>query len=80
MKKRKSPILTLALDRIVSIEECDKAYVPKDRDFALPEFFKDVLGVTVNPDGKTERVLLFADNQTAPYILTKPIHHSQRAE
>ena len=80
VKKRKSPILTLALDRIVSIEECDKAYVSKDEDFALPEFFKDVLGVTVNPDGKTDRVLLFADNQTAPYILTKPIHHSQRAE
>lgn len=80
IKKRKSPILTLALDRIVSIGECDKAYVPKDKDFALPEFFKDVLGVTVNPDGKTERVLLFADNETAPYILTKPIHHSQRAE
>jgi hypothetical protein len=70
----------LALDRIISVEECDKAYVPRDKDFTLPEFFRDVLGVTVNPDGKTERVILFADNHTAPYILTKPIHHSQRAE
>jgi predicted DNA-binding transcriptional regulator YafY len=80
VKKKKSPILTLALDRIVSIEECNSAYVPKDKDFILPEFFKDVLGVSVNPDGKTERVLLFADSQTAPYIVTKPIHHSQQTE
>lgn len=80
LKKKKSPILTLALDRIVSIEECENTYIPKDKNFVLPEFFKDVLGVTVNPDGKTERVMLFADTQTAPYILTKPIHHSQRAE
>jgi predicted DNA-binding transcriptional regulator YafY len=80
VKKKKSPILTLALDRIVSVAECDRVYVPKDNDFILPEFFKDVLGVTVNPDGKTERVLLFADSHTAPYILTKPIHHSQRTE
>lgn len=78
VKKKKSAILTLALDRIVSIEECDKTYVPKDKDFVLPEFFKNVLGVTVNPDGKAERVLLFADGQAAPYISTKPIHHSQQ--
>ena len=80
VKKKKSPILTLALDRIVTIEACDSAYVPKNKNLILPEFFKDVLGVTVNPDGKTEKVLLFADNQTAPYILTKPIHHSQQTE
>lgn len=80
VQKKKSPILTLALDRIVSIGKCDKNYVPKDKDFALPEFFKNVLGVTVNPDGKTEKVLLFADSQAAPYISTKPIHHSQRTE
>jgi predicted DNA-binding transcriptional regulator YafY len=78
--KRKSPILTLALDRIISISECDKVYLPKGGDFSLPAFFKDVVGVTVNAEGRTERVLLFADSETAPYILTKPIHHSQRAE
>src|SRR5687767_3185365 len=60
VKKKKTPILTLALDRIVSIGECDSAYVPKDKDLMLPAFFNDVLGVTVNPDGKTERILLFA--------------------
>lgn len=80
VKKRKAPVLTLALDRIVSIEACDRPYVAKDERFALPEFFKDVVGVTVNPDGKTERVLLFADSQTAPYIRTKPLHYSQRVE
>ena len=80
VKARKTPILTLALDRIISIGECAKTFVPKEKDFALPDYFKDVLGVTVNPEGKAERVLLFAENQAAPYILTKPIHHSQKLE
>lgn len=80
VKKKKSPILNLALDRIVSIQECKNAYIPKDKNFNLPEFFKDVLGVSVNAEGRTEHVILFADNQTAPYILTKPIHHSQQVK
>jgi predicted DNA-binding transcriptional regulator YafY len=76
VKKKNTPILTLALDRIVSIGECDVRYVSKD-DFNLPNFLHDVVGVTVNPNGPVEKVLLQADLETAPYILTKPLHHSQ---
>jgi hypothetical protein len=36
------------------------------------------MGVTVNQNGQAEKVLLHADNETAPYIITKPLHHSQQ--
>ena len=76
VKKKSTPILTLALDRIVSIEACDAKYVPREN-FNLPSFLHNVIGVTVNPDGHAEKILLEVDNETAPYIITKPLHHSQ---
>jgi predicted DNA-binding transcriptional regulator YafY len=77
IKKKGTPIMTLALDRILTIEGCDVKYVPR-HDFNLVAYLNDVVGVTVNQNGQTEKVLLLADNETAPYILTKPIHHSQQ--
>jgi predicted DNA-binding transcriptional regulator YafY len=76
IKKKNTPILTLALDRIVSIKDCDVRYVSKDS-FSLPAFLHDVVGVSVNPNGPVEKVLIQADHETAPYIITKPLHHSQ---
>src|SRR5690606_21302011 len=75
-KKKDAPVLTLALDRIISIEGCDIKYIPK-KDFNLVDYLKDVIGVTVNINSPTERILLTADHETAPYIITKPLHHSQ---
>jgi predicted DNA-binding transcriptional regulator YafY len=80
IRKKNSPILNLALDRIVELKECGVTYVPKSKDLNLPSFFNDIIGVTVNPGAKTERILLFADSATAPYIETKPIHHTQKLE
>lgn len=77
MKKRNMPVMTLALDRIVSISDCQAPYIPRSKNFSLPNYFSDVIGVTVSQNLEPEKVLLFADNETAPYILTKPIHHSQ---
>jgi predicted DNA-binding transcriptional regulator YafY len=76
IRKKNTPILTLALDRIISIENCEVRYVSKDS-FSLPAFLHNVIGVSVNPNGPVEKVLLQADHETAPYIITKPLHHSQ---
>lgn len=76
IKKKGTPIMTLALDRIISIGECDIKYVPK-HDFNLGSFLNDVIGVTVNQNGQAEKVVFFAERETAPYIITKPLHHSQ---
>jgi len=70
------PILTLALDRIVDI----------DYDFSLPflnddfngdEYYKNTIGVTVLNEDQLQEVLLKIDRSNAPYVLTKPFHHSQ---
>jgi predicted DNA-binding transcriptional regulator YafY len=77
IKNKNAPILTLALDRIISIGECKAKYIPRDN-FNLPNYLKDVLGVTVAVNAAVENVLIHADHQTAPYVLTKPLHHSQK--
>lgn len=77
VKQRNTPILTLALDRIVSIAEAKIAYVARGN-FSLPGYLHDVIGVTVSQNAKAEAVLFKADRETAPYIITKPLHHSQQ--
>lgn len=78
-KNKRVDVMNLALDRIISIKPCSEKYVPRDT-FNLAEFLKDVVGVSVSTSLKPEKVLFLADNQTAPYIRTKPIHHSQKEE
>ncbi len=80
MKKRNAELLTLALDRIVRLEECSRPYIPKRKDFNLTDYLNNVVGVSVSPGSKVEKVVLFADKTTAPYIITKPIHHTQQVE
>jgi len=77
IKKRKEPVLTLALDRITELKPCSDTYIEKKNDFQIADHLRDVVGVTVSIGGQTETVTLLADYQTAPYIITKPIHHSQ---
>ncbi|MFA0963227.1 WYL domain-containing protein [Roseivirga sp. BDSF3-8] len=76
-RKQKSPILTLALDRIEGLEVApDKPYL-ENGDTDLSHYYRNVLGVTVQEGRSPEEVLLFIDKENAPYVLTKPIHHSQ---
>jgi predicted DNA-binding transcriptional regulator YafY len=77
IKKRNTPVMTLALDRIIAILESDAKFV-SPQSFHVSEFFNDVIGVTVNQNSKPDKVVIFADNETAPYIVTKPLHHSQQ--
>ncbi|WKZ59133.1 MAG: WYL domain-containing protein [Cyclobacteriaceae bacterium] len=77
VKKKDAPIMTLALDRIIEIRPSNSKYL-QPNGFNLGLYFKDVIGVTVNENSPSEEVILFADNETAPYILTKPLHHSQK--
>lgn len=71
-------ISNYALDRIqnFNVEE-DVAYVPnKEVDFE--HYFDDVFGVTIPPsDVEKIRVLLQFSKKQYPYIVSKPLHHSQ---
>lgn len=78
-KPKRSPVLlTLALDRMLSVQE-----LPKEPFFSYPDvdfdhYFDDVIGVTKSEKDRPSTVVLQVDKATAPYILTKPLHKSQQ--
>ncbi len=76
-KKAKKPLLTLALDRIISVNHSDARYIHHDN-FDAAAYFRDVIGVTVSPNQKPEKVVLFITNKHAKYVITKPLHKSQK--
>ncbi|MEO1052395.1 MAG: WYL domain-containing protein [Bacteroidota bacterium] len=76
IKKKKTPLLNLALDRIVDIEKSEVFYI-ENKEFDAKEHFKDAIGVSVSPTLPAEKVLLYITRKHAPYVLTKPFHPSQ---
>ncbi len=73
----KRKVMILALDRMANIKVTEKTY-PKPEDFDPAVYFRHVLGVTVNENEPPQEVLLFVSHYHAPYVLTKPFHHSQQ--
>ena len=76
---RQSDLLlyNLALDRIVSVEPCDKPF-RKNANFDAAHFFDDVVGVSKNIGSKPCTITFWADKEQSKYISTKPLHPSQR--
>lgn len=70
-------IMTLALDRIVDFQECNDVIYKENPEFG-EDYFEDIVGVTKHSGLKKDKVVIWADNSQASYILTKPIHSSQR--
>lgn len=67
----------LALDRIIQIKKSEQAFLPANQEEVL-SYFQPIIGVTVLQNQDPERVILFVDKQSAPYVLTKPLHESQQ--
>jgi hypothetical protein len=65
-----------ALDRIKVIEPTNAIYRPNTIDWE--EYFEDIIGVTKTADAAIQEIQLWFAPETAPYILTKPIHGSQK--
>ena len=72
------PTWNLALDRIQKIEQIQGDYIQSEIDWN--EYFFDIIGVTRPDDGKVENVVLEFTNEQAPYIITKPLHPTQKHE
>lgn len=66
----------MALDRIKHLEESRKKYIETDVDWE--EYFYDFIGVTKKSDDKVQTVRLWFSPSLAPYIITKPIHPTQK--
>jgi predicted DNA-binding transcriptional regulator YafY len=78
MKQKSTEIVTLALDRIISIEVLNDQKYTENPDFNPATYYHDVIGVTVNIDARPQIIRIFVERKTAPYIITKPLHHSQQ--
>lgn len=70
-------VVNFALDRIESIEITDNENFIKNSNFNPTTYFNDFIGVTKMESG-VQTVRFEASRNEAPYIRTKPLHHSQR--
>ncbi len=74
--KNKQSIVTLALDRIIDID-FDTTIPYLKENFNGDTYYKNTIGVTVLNEEQLQEVILRIDKNNAPYVLTKPFHHSQ---
>ena len=76
--KKTNMLMNLALDRIIEFQELpNELFLPYDGvDF--DRYYNDLIGVTKNATDRAQKVILEFDAATTPYIITKPLHHSQQ--
>lgn len=71
-------ISSAALDRIKEVKILElMPFRTAGDDFNAETFFKDIIGVTVMKEVPVERIILKVAAETAPYLITKPLHQSQ---
>ena len=70
-------LFNLALDRIKSVEPTTIPF-KENPNFDSEHFFDDVIGVSKNIKNTPRTIKFWANAEQSKYILTKPIHRSQR--
>lgn len=75
--KRGATLMNLALDRIQSLRELASEKFQK-ADFDVNTYYADAIGVTKMPNQKAQTVVIKVGKENAPYIVTKPLHPSQK--
>lgn len=74
--KKKHNTMILALDRIIDLKETENELLHYSED-KFKDYFEHVIGVSVSEHLEPIEVVFFAPHSNAPYISTKPLHHSQ---
>ena len=69
----------VALDRIEGIMTADVPFI-RNMDFNFDAYFRDIIGVSIEKGKVVEHVRLKFSPKRLPYVLSKPIHHSQEVE
>lgn len=69
--------LILALDRIEHMKELDNVKYRRS-EFDVSTYFNDTIGVSKMPNQKPQIIILHVIKEHAPYVLTKPMHASQK--
>lgn len=70
-------VLTLALDRMVEVAIAENVSYKKFN-FQADDYYRHTIGVTVLGPNQLEEIVLRIDKFNAPYVLTKPLHSSQK--
>lgn len=73
----KDVTVTFALDRIEQVEIAGKSAYVENTLTTIGDYYKHVIGVTVNPGQRPQNIKLFFTSLHAPYVETKPLHHTQ---
>lgn len=71
-------VYNLALDRIISIEEADDIPYKTNPDFDTEHYFDDIIGVSKDINDTPVEVTFKASREQSKYIITKPLHNSQK--
>jgi predicted DNA-binding transcriptional regulator YafY len=74
----KPALFTLALDRMISLQDLPGEKFINYDGVDFDRYYDDLIGVTKSERDRAHKVLLFIDKDNAPYVLTKPLHHSQQ--
>ena len=72
------PITVIPIDRIDEFKVAESVVFQEYRGADFDEYFYDIVGVSLLPEGRKVRVVIKAFFPAANYIETKPIHPSQR--
>jgi len=70
-------VLTFALDQLDTITQCP-TNVYKEYDGDLNERYEDIVGITYFEDKPVEHIVFWVSDNSMTYVLTKPIHESQK--
>ena len=76
---RNQDLQNLALDRIQQITDApaNEPYRP-NTDIDLVNYYSNVIGVTKTSHQRDTEVVFWIDHDNAPYVITKPLHASQK--
>lgn len=71
-------ITNVALDRIKSIDVLHSPFIENTKVPDFDDYFEDIVGVSFPVDRNVEHVILHFSSHRFPFILSKPIHGSQK--
>lgn len=75
---KRKVVAILALDRIKNIEVNNTLPFIEPKEFEVSTFFDNVIGVSKTLHQKTQKIVFKAIPRMCPYIITKPLHPSQK--
>lgn len=76
--KKSKTLLTLALDRIVDFYELANEEFDETVNIDFDHYFDNAIGVTKAINEREQLVIFQVSTKLAPYVVTKPLHTSQK--